>query len=188
MTVLTAEFIQNRDARNMHIGNVCHQWAHLELSIAVVIWQLLGVDEETGRLLTGGLDIQPRVNKAIALAEHLNAPPQLKKALRQTRTALQDGLDERRNQAVHGARFTDHSSPLDSQLFVMHRGKNAGKPIPVSNADLEKLGRDIFAAHKPLMEAMRSCGVLQAPTAKPARIIAPKAARKAAPSSPRSKS
>ena len=54
----------------MHTGSICFQWSALESLLAVVIWRLLKLDSDTGAIVTGGLDILPRINMAIALATH----------------------------------------------------------------------------------------------------------------------
>jgi hypothetical protein len=177
-----------RNDRNTQIGNVCHQWAHLEFLLAIVIWKLLHIDEDTGRIVTGGLDILPRINMGIALAEHLKAPPVLKRSLKDTRTALQDGLLERRNRAIHGIRFINPADPYSSELFLMHRGKGAGVATTQTNKDLAQIGKDIVALHEPLLSAMTECGLLFASAPRPARIIARKAARKASPKESASRS
>ncbi len=188
MTVLLSEFEKLRNDRNTQIGSICHQWAHLEWILAIVIWRLLRVDDVTGRIITGGLDILPRTNMAIALAEYLKAPAVIRRALRDTRTTLQEGLNERRNQAIHGLRFTNPDDQINSELFVMYRGRNAGAPRPISNKDLKQLWQDVIATQLSLLEAATRSGLLSAPSTKPARTIAPKVARSASPKESTSKS
>lgn len=90
------------------IGHVCLQMSLLELTLAHIIWAFLDLDHDTGAIVTGGLDILPRINMAINIAEHKKAPLPIKAGLRDIRKALQEGLLDQRNLIVHGAqRFTE---------------------------------------------------------------------------------
>ncbi len=158
--------------RNVQIGNICWQWAHLEYLIALAAWSLLRIDNDTGRLITGGMNILPRVNLALNLARHLKAPQQAQKALKETRKALQKGLDERRNRVVHGHRFLDRADP-QAEFVEMHRGKNAGVKVRQTNKDLAQLGRDIADTARALHQAMLESGVYSdIPGQRPARVKA----------------
>lgn len=164
--------------RNTQIGNICFQWAHLEFLLALTIWALLRLDSVTGRIVTGGLDIRPRVKMAIDLAESLRAPAELIDALKSVRKKVESDLNDRRNRAIHGHRFIDPDDP-SLELVVTHRGKNAGKFLGQSNKDLADLGRDIAAAHKELHAVLNSLGIDDVPPDRPAPIIAKNAADKA---------
>jgi hypothetical protein len=91
--------------RLTQIGNICAQWSELEYLFATTIWVLLKLDMDTGKIVTGGLDMLPRANMAINLARHRQAPKEILDALLTARKAIQDGLDIRRNRAVHGVQF-----------------------------------------------------------------------------------
>ncbi|HYX46852.1 MAG TPA: hypothetical protein VE820_08540 [Sphingomicrobium sp.] len=85
---------------------VCIQWSNLEFQIAHAIWWMLNLDADSGKIVTGGLDMGPRVNMAINLARHIRVDRKVTQALETARAALQDGLDKRRNRAVHGVHLT----------------------------------------------------------------------------------
>lgn len=156
--------------RNLQIGNICWQWAHLEYLIALAIWSLLRIDNDTGRLITGGMNILPRINLALNLAKHLNAPTQAQRALKEVRTTLQKGLDERRNRAIHGHRSLDSSDP-QAEFVEMHRGKGAGTKVRQTNKDLAQLGGDIADTARALQKAMLDSGVYSdTPEPRPAPI------------------
>ena len=64
--------LANRTLRSLvQIGNIAAQWSHLEYKLAQTIWILLGLEEGTGKIVTGGLDMLPRINMAINLSRHL---------------------------------------------------------------------------------------------------------------------
>lgn len=138
------------DKRLAYIGNICTQWAGLEYKVAHCIWYLLSLDAETGKIVTGGLDMQPRLNMAINLARHLGGPKPLLDQLIATRSAVQDKLDTRRNRAVHGVQFW---YPDDGVMSVeVHRGKGGRDRQPVSDDELYDLGNEIHAVGKALFE------------------------------------
>ena len=159
--------------RNVQIGNICFQWAYLEYLIALTIWSLLHIDPDTGKIVTGGLDIRPRLNMAINLARELQAPKGAIDALLLTREALDKGLDQRRNTAVHGHRIAHPNDPA-AELVEVHRGKGARKRRPQTNADLTQLGKDIKQLADDLLDGLNKNCIFETPYSRPARIIAPK--------------
>ncbi len=175
--MLTPHAHQLLSDRNLQIGNICFQWAHLEFLVALALWSLLRIDQETGKILTGSLDLLPRVNMALKLAKHLKAPGLAIKALKEVRTALQGGLIERRNTAIHGLRSLDPNDPA-GEFFEVHRGKSSGVKQPVNNAALRALGSEIVDVHKAFYAAMTETCIYDAVSSRPARIIATNASRR----------
>src|SRR5208337_1483648 len=141
--------------RLVQIGNICRQWAQIELHVARAIWCMLGVDHESGVILTGGLNMSSRVTIAIKLAKHLNTPSIAIDALKATQKVLDNHLEERRNQAVHGIVFLHPNDP-SIEIFEMHRGKRKGRQH-LSNKDLDKLSKELaeleITLHSELMRA-----------------------------------
>ena len=60
--------------RNTQIGNICMQFSVLELFLANAIWSFLGLNDEVGLIVTGNLDVEARVNMAVALSLKLDQP------------------------------------------------------------------------------------------------------------------
>jgi hypothetical protein len=121
------------------VGRVCIEWATLEYHLANAIWFLVDLDKPTGRIVTGGLDMLPRLNMAINLARHKRADKLLISALVDAREAIQGGLDTRRNRAVHGLQFTDGGV----YTVEVHRGKGGRDRQDLTTAELESLGEEI---------------------------------------------
>ncbi|MEL7687147.1 hypothetical protein AAG596_06145 [Citromicrobium bathyomarinum] len=176
---LTPHEIALLNDRQLQIGNICHQWAAIEYHIALCIWSLLGIDYETGVILTGGLTMRPRVNMAVKLAVHLNAPKEAIDALTEIRKTLDGGLEDARNSAVHAVRFKDASNPA-SELVEMHRGRKKGRH-PRTNAELRQLGTDIHAAGKTLKRRLDGAGIYNLPMRKPTAAMALKTSRTRSP-------
>lgn len=158
--------------RNLQIGNICFQWAHLEYLLALAIWSILRIDDETGKILTGGTDIKARCAIALNLAKHLEAPEAAVNALAQAQKSI-DKLNDKRNRAVHGHRLFDPARP-DTEYFEVHRGSSRGVKVPQTNADLAQLGKDIATTHKALLSALLANGVYDTSPQRPDKIIARK--------------
>lgn len=145
--------------RNIQIGNICSQFAHLELLLAQAIWSALGLTEEVGLSVTGSLNIEARVKLAVELCEKQGKPKQVVEELRRVRTELQSSkIIERRNRAIHGHRFPNPDDPA-SEFVVVHRGKDAGLKIKRTDTELAQIGEDIASLHKPLFTAMTDVGM-----------------------------
>ena len=155
------------------VGNICHQWANIEYQIACAIWSLLGVDEATGIILTGGLLMRPRVNMATKLAKHLSAPQKVIAALTEVHSAL-EVLEEKRNKAVHGVRFANLNDPA-SEYFEMHRGKK-GRHLE-TNDSLRELAQDLANLGTRLYSELNQSGLFHLPMVKPTAAMALKTAQ-----------
>lgn len=143
-------------ARMMHTGSICFQWSALESLLAVVIWRLLKLESDTGAIVTGGLDILPRINMAIALAHHLKAKRHVTKLLRDTRTIIQEDLMKRRNLAVHGILMMDEET--GDGVMEMHRGGKRSHWMPVD--ELKSLANEINALSGTLNAGLQAAGFL----------------------------
>lgn len=140
-------------ARLAIVGFICAQWALIEEKFAKAIWFLLGVDEEVGKIVTGGLDIRPRMNMAIRLAQKIECSPELLAGLEESRRLIQDGLAQRRNLVVHGVH---NSNPTEGALLLeLHRGRNL-EPQEFSDESLKQLSDDLDAVSQILSRALYS--------------------------------
>lgn len=129
-----------QDERLLRIGAVCAQWSYLEYVILRTMRKLLDLEEETAKILFGGLDIRPRIAMAIELARHLKAPTVVIETLVTTRAAVDGGLLKRRNRAIHGVQFLYS----DGDLFVeVHRGKDRARR-ELSVTELQSLACEIL--------------------------------------------
>ena len=122
--------------RNIQIGNICSQFAHLELLLAQAIWAALDLDEKVGLSVTGGLSIEARARLAAKLCAKQGKSDKVTKELETVRRELQASkIIEQRNRAIHGHRFPDPNDPA-AEMVVIHRGKDAGRKIKRTDAEL----------------------------------------------------
>lgn len=179
-THLTPQQILLQNERHVLVGNICHQWAYIEYLGALAIWSVLGVDYETGVILTGGVPIRARFDMAHKLANHLGAPPRAIAALEATKAALAGGLENKRNRAVHGVRFADEANPAN-EFIEMHRGSPKGRH-PQSNQDLRDLSAALDRLGQKLYSELTEVGIFRLPMRKPAAAMALKTAQARSPS------
>lgn len=85
------------------IGNICLRWALLEHTILCIIGMIVERPAERAYVRFAGLDMIPRINMAITLADEAKWPLRFTKRLRAIRKELQGGLADERNMFVHGA-------------------------------------------------------------------------------------
>ena len=102
---------------------------------------MAGLENEVGKIITGGLYMKARAQAAFAIANQVNAPRYLKFAIADVRKQLQDGLIERRNQAVHGIHMT--SELPDAAKVELHRGKGGRQPRLQKDSELVDLNQKI---------------------------------------------
>ena len=171
---MTNLYIENR---LFYIGNICAQWSSLEYQFAKAIWHLLGIDDETGKIVTGGTDMIPRIRLAVNLARHLNAPLAICRALEGARDKLlAANLDERRNRAVHGIRFAmDGDDDLRVVEIEVHRGKGGRHRQQETTLELYDVGSELSVIVNDLREALTQEGLFASPQSRPAKVISRKA-------------
>ncbi|NRD88778.1 hypothetical protein C8024_03880 [Sphingopyxis sp. BSNA05] len=103
------------------IGYICVQWALLEYLVLHSIFAIVDMDEKQGDILFGGLDMQPRLNTALNLAKHHEAPEQITDQIKSIRKAIQGGLSDKRNMAIHGV-HADSETPDSVKLHMPRWG------------------------------------------------------------------
>lgn len=123
------------------IGHVCLQWALLELNLLALLSALENIPSERAEIIFGGLDMQPRCNMAINLARHHRVPGPMVKRMEAIRKSLQNGIADRRNQAVHGA-HAESDFPQHVRLRMV-RWKGDRSVQHVSISDMYNLAMEI---------------------------------------------
>lgn len=140
-------------------GQVCNKWAYLEYLLSNVIWWMLKLDKPTGMIVTGGLDMLPRLNMAINLGRHLKVDRKLITVLIELRGALQNDLIDRRNLIVHGVRSSwDGDDEVHAEV---HRGKGARVPQRLDVDHLISVSLELGALQKKLIDVIDPFGVNQ---------------------------
>jgi hypothetical protein len=137
----------------MHIGFICVAWAELENKFSQTIWATLRVDIETGKIITGGLDMVPRANMAINLARHKKAPRYIIKALERARKQSKMALTKEGTTQSTGCTFLPMSQLHDTLRFnaVVAVESPGCSPTRI----FRKIGEDITSVSTELREPFR---------------------------------
>lgn len=138
------------------IGHVCLQWSLLELTTLPVLYAIEDVPAEKGDLLFGHLDLLPQIGMAISLADNQRMPGKVITELKAIKKELQDGVRERRNQAVHEAHAD--TDTLGTFNLRMARWRGPKKLQAVSLEDLIKLTEDIHALQRRMYGVFEQIG------------------------------
>jgi hypothetical protein len=138
------------------IGQICLHWSYLELLLATTIWNILKLDEDTGKIVTGGLDIEGRANMALNLAKHRKAPADVIAVLKCAQSQIKDIIGER-NLAIHGVY---ELRPTGEVLAEVHRGKFRGIPQDMSNDRMGRTAQTIDAIIEILQPVLEKHGVI----------------------------
>lgn len=123
------------------IGEVCIQWARLEMVLFHLICVVEPMELEKGYVIYGGLDMLPRATMALNLARQNKLHHTLTKRIEGIRKSLQNGLLDRRNQVVHGA----HKGQVEgaSVTLTMVRWKGDKRERKISATEISELAREI---------------------------------------------
>jgi hypothetical protein len=121
------------------IGHICIQWARLESTLLGICAVLARTPPSEAFIIFGGLDMRPRLNMAVNLARHHKMERKLLDRLTTIRvTITKEKLDDKRNQAVHGA-HSDSTTPQHVKL-TMARWSGDKRDQEISIAELHKTG------------------------------------------------
>ena len=83
------------------IGEVVIQWARLEFTVEYLIWRVLRLDEEDGRAITSRLDMKPKTEMLVNLAERYFSPKEATAKLKDYVSHIAH-LHKLRNRIIHG--------------------------------------------------------------------------------------
>lgn len=126
------------------IGHICLQWSRLEHSLLILIGTIENMPAEKAYLAFAGLDMIPRVNMAITLAQENKLPRRMIGDLKGIRRELQkDGsnLANRRNMFVHGVhKFGDAAGEY---VLTMSRWRGDKRDQTVTLIDAGQLAHEI---------------------------------------------
>jgi hypothetical protein len=137
------------------IGEVCVQWARLEMCLLALLCQIEPMELEKAYTVFGGLDIQPRINMALNLAIQNKLPSAYVKRVKAVRSKLQNGLLDRRNQVVHGAHHGEIG--FESTLtMVRWKGERQNKKVSAKEistlaAEIHELGSEVWSISEDLL-------------------------------------
>lgn len=115
--------VDDKAATMACVGFVCVQWALLENNLLGLLAAAQNIPIDEAAIIFGGLDMKPRLNTAILLAEHHKWKPPLLKRLKELRDAIDKAkLVDRRNMLIHGV----HSDSDKPETFILYSPRKKG--------------------------------------------------------------
>jgi hypothetical protein len=118
---------------------------------------MLKLDKDTGVIVTGVNDIKTQIDIAIELAAHLNADAEIQTILSFAKKEVEK-LAPKRNNIVHGVYSL---APQAMTLKIENpRRKKGRKRADITPAEISKVGSDIYALAKKIMEVFQRHGIL----------------------------
>ena len=120
--IIHAPLLRLPDTYYPPIGAILHGWATLEYLLKSIIWDALGLDDPTGRVLTVGMNIQPLVGILRNLPRRWVTDPSMTDDIRSLCNDTEEAA-KFRNAIVHGVWTADPNDPeLIPWLSFMKEG------------------------------------------------------------------
>ena len=139
------------------IGHVCLQWSLFEHTVLYIIYSLEGITYHKGDIIYGGLDWRPRLNMAINLCVHYEAPKPLINRLKELRKKIdKDKLADRRNTAVHGVQRRGENE--GEVIMTMPRVPGENKHTTLTAIQIGALANEIVAIQREADSIFREIG------------------------------
>jgi hypothetical protein len=142
------------------IGHICLQWALLEQSVLYFIAQLEGIPLQKAYVIFAHLDMKPRLNMLILLAQDAKLPHnRFVKPLTELRRELdKDGakLADRRNMFVHGAHKV--GKERGEYVLTMSRWKGDKQSQTVTLGDAAQLALELCVQAQKLNSIVEDYG------------------------------
>ena len=119
------------------MGVVCVQWALLEHMVLAIISATENMPLDKVYIMFGGLDMLPRINMALRLSREAKWPAALTKRIEEIRVGVQGksgrhGLQERRNQLIHGVHKASEKPHSVSLTMVRWQGPKRTQDVSVT--------------------------------------------------------
>ncbi|WP_227368316.1 hypothetical protein [Halomonas sp. M20] len=141
------------------IGHICFQYSFLDYLVSNVIWHILKLDVEAGKIVTGSLDIRPKLDMAVTLASHYGVLDEISAHIKTMKNRIEgkNGAINKRNRLIHGV-FA--SAPGDPVVVVeSHRNKRHRQRIALAIDEIQSTLNEITQEATDLSELMEKHGI-----------------------------
>jgi hypothetical protein len=136
------------------VGQVASEWAHLEHTLDIIIWELATISQPDGACITAQLmGVAPRYRTLIAQLTHRSkTQPQFARFITKVNTLTGSSHDpqERRNRIVHDPWYVTFESgfglltrPLSEQISQFKSMPSKDLKFGIVEADLEQIKKTI---------------------------------------------
>ncbi|MFM5465820.1 hypothetical protein [Aeromonas simiae] len=154
-----SEDIHNMELRAKLTGYICTQYSYFDYLVSNVIWHILKIDKPVGMIVTGAMDIRPKIEMAISLLEHHDIENEIRSTLQKFKNnaSKENGFISKRNKIVHGI-FSSREG--DSAVMVeAHRKKSHRERHEMDVEYIQQCYGEIVAANNELVPLLESRGI-----------------------------
>jgi hypothetical protein len=149
-----SEDIHRIQERAKLTGLICTQYSYFDYLISNIIWDALGVEKEVGMIVTGSMDIRPKIEMAISLLDHINKNIEIRGLLQQfkNKASSSSGFISKRNIIVHGIYSSREGDPkvmVEAHRKIAHRERRE-----ITIEFIKECHDSIIKANKDLVELM----------------------------------
>ncbi len=140
-------------------GYICTQYSYFDYLISNVIWHVLKVDKPTGIIVTGGMDIRPKIEMAISLLNHFEIENEIRFALQKFKNnaSKENGFISKRNKIVHGIFSSSEGDP--AVMVEVHRKKSQRDRHEMKVEYIQQCHDEILAANNELISLLKQSGI-----------------------------
>ena len=140
-------------------GYICTQYAHFDYLISNIIWHVLDMEKGIGVIITGSMEIRPKIDMAIELLDYKEIFPEIRKKLQSIKNSASssNGFISKRNVIVHGIFSSKEGDP--KVMVESHRKKSMRGRQELKLSYYHETHEDIIKANKALMDLMIPVGI-----------------------------
>ncbi|WP_422139677.1 hypothetical protein [Endozoicomonas sp. ALC020] len=141
------------------VGYICTQYSYFDYLISNVIWSQLSIEKDVGVMITGPMDIRPKIELAISLLDHYENSEKLRALLQRFKNnaSSENGFISKRNKIIHG--IMSSSDGLLTVMIELHRKKSQRERHEISLEYIQQCHDEILAANDELKNLMQPEGI-----------------------------
>jgi len=142
--------IHEMNKRATLVGHICTQYSFLDYLISNILWSFLNLDKEAGMIVTGNMDIRPKIDMAISLSIHFKKIDDVRSTLQKIKnnSSKDNGFISKRNQIIHGIHSSRDNDP--TVMVEAHRKKGHRQRQPMTVEYIEETHLEIASVNKEL--------------------------------------
>jgi len=136
-------------------GSIFAQYVYFDYLVSSVIWHLLNLKKDLGMMITGNLDIQPKIDMAIEIAIYKGELADIQKKLTTFKNSTVDceSIFSKRNQIVQGLSF-DFGDGIERDS-----NNPPKKSTELSIEYYDKVHDEICEVNNDMVLLMKSCNI-----------------------------
>jgi len=151
--------IHNMEQRAKLTGHICTQYSYFDYLISNVIWSVLGIEKDVGMIVTGSMDIKPKIEMAISLLDHLKVEQEIRPTLQKFKnnSSKENGFISKRNKIIHGIFSSRDNDP--TIMVEAHRKKSHRERHEIGLEYIQQCHDEIVGANHELIPLLEKSNI-----------------------------